>query len=285
MRLLLGFAAAAVLALGTSVVLASITAQPATPAGALAIANAMAAAPGIVTGASFDKIPPNGTPNGTADAPLTQFPTNGTTFGILTSGNVNNVDHPGTFTSVDDGGGPVKPGGTDRDVTILKINLNAPAGSNCLTFDFKFLSEEFPFYVGSQFNDAFIAELDANTWTTTGSVITAPNNFAFDSSNHVVSVNSTGLGGMTPAQGVGTAFDGGGSTTIAPPAGGSAGGATGLLSASKQLSPGAHSLYLSIFDQGDNILDSAVFLDNLRIGFVPNPAVNCKPGRSRCSSG
>src|SRR5258706_6043960 len=251
-RLLLGFVSAAVLAFGTKAVLAAITAQTG-PAGALAIANAMAAAPGIVTGAAFvTTTGADTTPNGTSDAPLTQFPTKGATFGILTSGNVTNVDNPGLFTDVQNGGGAIR-GVTDRDVTILRIDLLAPPASNCLTFDFKFLSEEFPFYVGSGFNDAFIAELDISDWATpsgVGNPINAPHNFAFDSSNHVVSVNSTGLGGMTPAQGAGTAFDGGGSTTVAPPGGGSAGGATGLLSASKQVAPGPHSLFLSIFDQG-----------------------------------
>ena len=273
-----GLIAAASIALVTAGAAgAAITPVANDPAGATAIANAVAATPGIVTGALFVTAPPANSPNGISDSTLTQFPTEGPTFGILTSGEVTNVDDPGTFTSVNDGGGPVK-GTTDRDVTILQINLNAPASANCLTFDFKFLSEEFPFYVGSNFNDAFIAELDANTWTTVGSNILAPNNFAFDADGDVVSVNSTGIGGMTPGQGAGTAYDGGGSTTVPPPGGGSAGGATVLLSASTQITPGAHSLYLSIFDQGDNILDSAVFLDNLRIGFVPDPAVICQPG-------
>ncbi len=85
-----------------------------------------------------------------------------------------------------------------------------------------------------------------------------------------MSINSTGLGGMTPAAGTGTAFDGAG--------GDSNGAATDLLSAFSQVTPGAHSVYFSIFDQGDQALDSAVFLDNLRAGFVTNPAVDCKSG-------
>ena len=68
--------------------------------GATAIANAMAATPGVVTGAAFVAAPPNDSPNGTADSVLTQFPTNGSTFGILTSGSVANVDDPGLFTNV-----------------------------------------------------------------------------------------------------------------------------------------------------------------------------------------
>ena len=56
-------------------------------------------------------------------------------------------------------------------------------------------------------------------------------------------------------------------------------GATVLLSASTEITtPGAHTLYLSIFDQADEIYDSAVFVDNLVVGFVPDPAQNCAPG-------
>ena len=191
------------------------------------------------------------------------------------------VDGTSTFANTNDGGGNVR-GDTDFDVSVLKIDLSVPASANCLTFDFRFLSEEFPGYVATQFNDAFIAELDSSTWTTSGSTISAPNNFAFDTSHNVVSINSTGLGGMSAANGAGTAFNGGTTYSadgFSPPNGdGPAGGATVLLHASHQVTPGAHTLYLSLFDQGDQILDSAVFLDNLVVGFVPNPAANCVPG-------
>jgi hypothetical protein len=252
-----------------------------TPSGALQIAQAIASPSANVTGASFVS-QPGGTPNGVSTTALTGFPTDGSSFGVLTTGNVNSVGSTGTFASTGDGGGAVR-GNTDQDVSILKIDLSVPSSANCLTFDFRFLSEEYPGYVGSNFNDAFIAELDSSTWTTSGSTISAPNNFAFDSSHNVVSINSTGIGGMSAANGAGTAFNG--ATTYGangfpnPPQGdGPAGGATLLLHASRQVTPGAHSLYLSIFDQGDHLLDSAVFLDNLVVGFVSNPAVNCIPG-------
>jgi hypothetical protein len=252
-----------------------------TPSTALAIAQAMASPSANVTGASFVAIP-GGTPDGVSTTPLTGFPTNGSSFGVLTSGNVSVVGSPTTFASTADGGGSVR-GTSDMDVSILKIDLNVPSTANCLTFDFRFLSEEFPGYVSTEFNDAFIAELDSSTWTTSGSTISAPDNFAFDAAHHVVSINSTGIGGMSAANGAGTAFNGGtiysADLGFAPPDGdGPAGGATVLLHASHQVTPGAHSLYLSLFDQGDQILDSAVFLDNLVVGFVPNPAVNCVPG-------
>lgn len=260
-----------VLALGAVALVSAVSAGAAvTPAGALTIAQAMASSANV-TGASFQTTTA-GTPNGISTTLLGGFPTDGSGYGILTTGNVSAVPVPASFASTDNGGPAVR-GDTDRDVTVLKTDISVPTGANCLTFDFKFLSEEYPFYVDSVYNDAFIAELDSSTWTTSGSTISAPNNFAFDSSNNVVSINSTGLGGMSAAAGAGTAFDG-----VVVLGGNGGGGATGLLHASTQVTAGAHSVYFSIFDQGDNIYDSAVFLDNLAVGFVPSPAVNCKPG-------
>ena len=256
---------------------AAVTAVTGDSAGATAIATAIASDPTQVTSASFVAVP-SGTPNGVSDTPLGSFPTSGPTYGILTSGDVTDVPNTNFFANTELGGPSVR-GNTDADVTILKVDLNVPSGANCLTFDFKFLSTEYPGFVNSAFNDAFIAELDTSTWTTSGSTISAPNNFAFDSSGEVVSINSTGLGGMSAAEGAGTAFNG--AQTYAAngfPLPGNAGGATVLLSASTSVTPGAHSVYFSILDQGDQRLDSAVFLDNLTVGFVPNPAVNCVAG-------
>ncbi len=159
----------------------------------LQIAQAIASDSVTVTGASFAALPPNNFPNGVYTSSLSDFPIDGSTFGIMTSGDANSIDQPGTFASMDDGGGNVR-GDTDFDVSILKIDLTIPQDANCLSFNFKFFSEEFPNFVGS-YNDAFIAELDTSDWTTSASVISAPHNFASDSTGGVVSVNSTGLGG------------------------------------------------------------------------------------------
>jgi hypothetical protein len=231
----------------------------------------------MITGASFVAAPA-GTPNGTSTTPLAEFPSEGSSFGILTTGNVKSVPNTATFASTDLHGGNIR-GNTDFDVTLLKADLTVQPGANCLTFDFKFLSEEYPGFVNTGYNDAFVAELDTSTWTTSGSTITAPNDFAFDGSHQAVSINSTGLGSMSAANGAGTAYNGTQSYNanfFAPP--GNAGGATGLLHASTQVTPGSHSIYFSIFDQGDHRLDSAAFLDNLTVGFVPNPSLNCVPG-------
>lgn len=271
--------ASATTVLAVSVTPASAAVVPQTgPAGALAIARAIVAPSTTLTGASFVTLPPFGTPDGISTAPLGGFPTAGSSFGILTNGNVSSVPDPTAFANTNDGGGSVR-GNSAYDVSILRLNISVPTGDNCVGFDFKFLSEEYPGFVGSIYNDAFIAELDHSTWSTNGSVINAPNNFAFDSSGNVISINSTGIGGLSAANGAGTAFDGTQSYNLngfAPP--GNAGGATAVLRASTQVSPGAHSIYLSIFDQGDHMLDSAVFLDNLTTTNVADPAVNCASG-------
>ncbi len=53
-----------------------------------------------------------------------------------------------------------------RDVVIMRIDLRVPKGHDCLSFDFRFLSEEFPEFVNDDFNDAFIAELGTSNWST-----------------------------------------------------------------------------------------------------------------------
>ncbi|HET8945343.1 MAG TPA: choice-of-anchor L domain-containing protein [Candidatus Polarisedimenticolia bacterium] len=218
------------------------------------LVQSIADQPALVTGAAFTAIPPAGTPHGIGSSPLAGFPLSGGTFAILTTGNAVHADEPNTAsdTSASDGGPSVR-GDTDHDVSILRIDLNVPDDANCLSIGFRFLSEEYPEFVGSFFNDAFIAELDNSTWTTSGTAISAPDNFAFDPAHNVISVNAVGPTNMTGPNAVGTTYD----------------GATPLLSASTPVTPGPHSLFLSIFDQGDDIFDSAVFLDRLVIARIP----------------
>lgn len=214
-----------------------------------------------VSGSSFVALPPTGTPHATSDTALAGFPTAGSSYTILTTGDADFADDENTATNTSAGllGGNVR-GNTDLDVSILKVDLDVGVGQNCLRLDFRFLSEEFPEWVGSDYNDAFIAELDTSTWTTSGSSISAPDNFAFDPANNPISINATGVTSFTAPNAVGTTYD----------------GATPLLTAATPVATGAHSLYLSIFDQGDGDLDSAVFIDNLVVGFAE--AGGCTPG-------
>ena len=258
-----GIAFIAVLTTSVFTLAAPANAAITTTSSASTLAAAMKGPGANVTTASFVTLPPSGTPHAVSTTPLAGSPTNGADYAILTTGSAALADDLNSSGNAGaDLGGPAVRGNTDRDVSILKVDLNVQQTANCLSFDFKFLSEEYPEYVGTQYNDAFIAELDNSTWTTAGSAINAPNNFAYDQNGKVVSVNAVGLGGFSAANAVGTTYD----------------GATPQLSAATQVAPGAHSLYLSIFDQGDQVLDSAAFVDNLRVGWVPDPATQCKPG-------
>jgi hypothetical protein len=254
----------------TGVAYAAIVAVQGSDQGATTIAQSIRVGELPVTGSFFLVPTQEPGPNGIADEPLGGFPTEGSTFGILSSGAATLADDPNNApnSGVALGGGSRTETGTDRDVTILKIDFTAPESANCVGFDFKFFSEEFPEFVGREFNDAFIAELDVSDWSTQGSQITAPNNFAFDPTGNPISVNATGPTSVSAENAAGTTYD----------------GATTVLRASKQLTPGPHSLYLSIFDQGDSVFDSAVFVDNLVVGFVPNPEGQCVEGAQEAGS-
>jgi hypothetical protein len=241
---------------------------------AVALANAVAVDSSVVTGATFPTIAdpgsppdPSFNPAALSDTPLGGFPRNGSTYAILSTGDATLADKPNDSGSagVDLGMGPATAGRGDKaqDVLVWQINLNVPSNANCLVVRFRFLSEEFPEFVGSAFNDAFIAELDKSTWITTGdeaAAVNAPDNFAYDEKGNPVTVNATGVSTATAENAAGTTFD----------------GATRRLAAAKAVSPGSHTLFLSIFDQADGILDSAALVDDLQL-------INADP--ARCTSG
>jgi lysophospholipase L1-like esterase len=231
-----------------------------------ALARAIVSNSALVTGADYVTRPPSGTPTAIGTDELAGFPTGGagTEYGLLTTGNaaLAPLANESGSDGMNDGGRNVR-GDTDFDVTVLAIHIVVPAHTNCLVgMDFRFLSDEFPEWVGTAYNDAFIAELDKTTWTTDGSEIDARDNFAFDPSGNPITINAVELAKVTAGNAAGTTYD----------------AATPLLTAATPISPGPHTLYLSIFDQGDQIYDSAVLIDNLRLGFVQDVPHDCKPG-------
>jgi hypothetical protein len=125
-------------------------------------------------------VPPSSKPAAVSTTRLAGFPTNGGSFGILSTGNARRADDPNNAPDTgSEARGPAIRGA--RDVTIMRIDLNVPRGANCLSFDFRFLSEEFPEFVQDIFNDAFIAELGISDWDASGKedpTITAARNFA-----------------------------------------------------------------------------------------------------------
>ena len=74
----------------------------------------------------------------------------------------------------------------------------------------------------------------------------APDNFAFMPGHQFVSINSAT---MSAGASAGTVYD----------------GATDLLTAATPVTPGVHSLVLSVWDDGDMNYDSAAFIDDIAI--------------------
>jgi len=238
---------------------AAIVEYPRDPS-ATPIAKAMARDPSLVRRAVFSALPPSSKPAGVSTSPLAGFPTHGSSFGLLSTGNIRSADDSNAAGDTGaESRGPAIRGA--RDVVIMRIDLRVPKGANCLSFDFRFLSEEFPEFVKDIYNDAFIAELGTSNWDASGKddpTISAPNSFTRDTKGNPIRVNAVGDTTVTAAQAKGTTFD----------------GATRRLRASTRIKPGNRRLYLSIFDQGDRDYDSAVFLDNLRA----SRASSCQTG-------
>lgn len=242
----------------------SAPAQAVDPASAADLASAVAVDPSVVAGASFVSTPPDGGTALSSTTPLLGFPRHGDSYAVLSSGDAHSV-FPANPYGTENRNGPNVRGDTDLDVTVFKLDVTVPSGVNCLAgVDFRFLSVEYPTYVGTSFNDAFIFEIDESTWNTASSEILVDNNLAFDELGNLISINAAGAATMSADLAVGANEQFGGSTRT--------------LTASAPISPGPHSLFFSIFDQGDQILDSAVLLDNLRFSQVADPATECQPG-------
>jgi hypothetical protein len=195
---------------------------------------------------------------GTEGIARSGFPTAGGSYGILTSGDSELGDDPNDFPDDGDNLGIEDPTrGDANDSQTLRIDFTVPGGSNCLNIDYKFFSEEFPEFVNAGFNDGFVAELDSTNWRTENQKILAPLDFAAGYGDQV-SVDTVGPTIVAAANSAGTTYD----------------AATTTLTAKVVVTPGVHAVYLSIFDAGDHIYDSAVFLDALR--FTTEPAESCK---------
>ncbi len=209
--------------------------------------------------ADFIILPPQGNPAGTSNRKVAKFPTRGSHFSILSTGNVKASKRKNKSGSLSHNNqGPVVRG--TRDAVMLRVKFRVPADKNCLRFEFKFLSEEFPEFVDSAFNDGFIAELDKTTWDSRRDdpAIESPRNFAKTSDGDPIRVNRVGDAAVKRRHARGTTYD----------------AATRTLRAQRRVNPGKHTLFLSIFDQGDRQYDSAVFLDGLKF----RERSNCETG-------
>lgn len=250
-------------AVGTAAAAVTPTKDP------LSVARAISDHPAFVLGAAFDVLPPAGTPAAVSTDPLAGFWTSLETpdFAILSTGETGKVvsdTDPAQFARASDdlGGEPLR-GGIEHDVTMLRIDVQIPHGADCLSFDYRFLSEESsPEDPASEpFDDAFIAELDSSSWTAVDGDIDAPLSFAVTPTGDVVTVGNAELF-MTTDGALGTAFD----------------RATPIWQAWTTVRSGEkHTIYLTLFDGVDSERDSAVFIDRLAFGTSEDGAT-CTPG-------
>jgi hypothetical protein len=217
--------------------------------------------PATVLNSKFVTVPPGGAPVAIGRKHLSGFPRKKSSFAILSTGCAMFADRPNNSTSTGCKNGGVKTRGA-RDVIIWRIRFRVPKGANCLSFRFKFLSEEYPEWVGSEYSDALIAEVGHSpSWNASGNqdpTIKAPENFATTRDGKLISINSTGIARVSRGAAKGTTYD----------------AATGKLRASTRVKPGVHLLYISLFDQGDRQYDSTAFIDRLLV----RHAAKCRSG-------
>ncbi|MDR1188835.1 MAG: choice-of-anchor L domain-containing protein [Bifidobacteriaceae bacterium] len=186
------------------------------------------------------------------DAAFGIFPTVGSDYLILSTGLAADVleGEPSDYADTDLG---TDGSATGDDLTQLSIELAPPAAATCLAFDFQFLSEEYPDYIDSVYNDVFTAELNTSSfeWDQPSWNVIAPNNFAFDDEGNPISINYN------------ADADDFVELTV-----GQINGAIQPLTAStpvvKDPATGHVNLILSIQDVSDSYYDSAVLIDGFR---------------------
>jgi hypothetical protein len=171
---------------------------------------------------------------------------------------------------------------TVNDYTELVVRLTAPTNVSSFSFDFQFLSAEYPFFVCTPFNDEFLVLQESQ-----GEFNNISTNIAFDMQKNPITVNN---GFFTVCQNdtskpqtqhctqpltqiAGTGFEDPpvqGMTPLCEPYTPQTkipGGATGWLTTTSPVTPREDvTLHFIIFDEGDHILDSAALIDNFRWG-------------------
>ncbi len=125
------------------------------------------------------------------------------------------------------------------DIATLTINFTSDKTIPGFSFIFSYGTDEYPEYVGTEFNDVFICIFDGN-------------NVCFDSQGNLISVNNAFFNVDNNIQGPNAPLDL------------EYDGFTCVLQTSQVFSPGSHSIKFAIADVGDNILDAGVFLNSFK---------------------
>ncbi len=147
---------------------------------------------------------------------------------------------------------PTEPSSPVHDQALLELELTVPEGMHSLKFDWYFLSREYPYYVGSDYNDRFTvvqegALFDGNIVFDDGGNVVDVNNALFTVAD-ALSLEGTGFwreSGVSP-----TGYDGGG---------------TGWVTTQSPVEPGETvTLRFDVHDVADGVYDSGVLVDHFR---------------------
>lgn len=157
-----------------------------------------------------------------------------------------------------------------NDYSEVSLAIQVPSNAQAFSFDFNFMSIEFPEFVCTSFDDTFLAMLESSAFT---------GNVSFDSMGNRVSINvgffDVCLAGANPLNPTETAGCTGEADLIGTgynhaSSGGAGGGGTGWLTTTAPVVPGEKILLtFMIFDEGDHTLDSTVLIDNFRWELEP----------------
>jgi hypothetical protein len=147
-----------------------------------------------------------------------------------------------------------------HDYTEIRFNVTVPQGVTSFSYDFAFMSYEYPAFYASQYNDMYIGWLESEQWT---------GNISFDENGNPISLNA-GFMDYLDADAAGHPDCGTGTGCVAPELDMTCmdgHGATRWLTTQATVSPGEDiTVVFAIFDMGDSVLDSYVFLDNFLWG-------------------
>ena len=132
------------------------------------------------------------------------------------------------------------------DTTTLSLTLTVPPWSSSFSFQFNFMSAEYPEWIGSVYNDFFTATLSSGAYS---------GNVSFDAAGNPITINNAFFSVTSSSALSGTGFDGG------------VGGGTGWLTTTAPVVPGeTATLVFSIGDVVDGYWDSTVLIDNFQWG-------------------
>lgn len=205
---------------------------------------------------------------------------------ILSTGQARATDPQNDMTTSDlgiyDVTDPAPGGSSDlvNDLTQFAITLVVPANVTGFSFDFVFFSSEYPEYVCTEYNDTFYALVQGDPALNGGDTT----NISFDENQNEITVNNNFFEYQVPPWSVdisGTGYeisDSGADWSMFadqcnPPSYAApqfVGSISGWLRTTSPLTPGETvTITFSIHDEGDEILDSAVVIDNFRWQTVP----------------